>query len=159
MMVFVPVTHAEAATLREQGVLGAALVGHAATHALMSGHDYDESTREDAEYAALTYAGARAALTVAQGALRLVLAAEVPPAEASPDPEDAYGRTEVSGLRWADVRALFADEPAAGAALAPVRDAATGLELAEALDTPELTRLMDEHDLLWFAPEELDQLA
>jgi hypothetical protein len=159
MMVFVPVTRGEATALREQGVLGPGLVGHAATPALMSSHDYDESTREDAEYAALTYAGARAALTGEAGTLRLVLAVEVPPAVASVDPEDAYGRTEISALRWADVRALFADEPAAGAALALARRAADGLELGEALDTPELAGLVDEHDLLWFAPEELDQLS
>lgn len=159
MMVFVPVRHAQATTLREHGVLEPGLVGHAATPALMASHDYDDSTREDAEYAALTYAGARAALTVAEGALRLVLAAEVPPAAATVDAEDTYGRTEVSGLRWADVRALFADEPAAGASLALARNAADGLELGPALSTPELARLVDEHDLLWFAPEELDQLG
>jgi hypothetical protein len=159
MMVFVPVTHAQATSLRDERVLGPGLVGHAATPALMSSHDYDESTREDAEYAALTYAGARAALTVAEGALRLVLAAEVPPAAATVDDEDPYGRTEVSGLRWAGVRALFADEPDAGAALALARNAADGLELGPALSTPELARLVDEHDLLWFAPEELDQLG
>jgi hypothetical protein len=37
-------------------------------------------------------------------------------------------------------------------------EAVTGQSLAGALAAPEVGLLLDEYDLLWFAPEELDQL-
>jgi hypothetical protein len=56
------------------------------------------------------------------------------------------------------VRALFADEPAALQAVSLASEKVTGDSLATALTTPEVAAVLDNHDLLWFAPEELDQL-
>ena len=64
----------------------------------------------------------------------------------------------VRDLGWAQVRALFVDEPAAVPAVARARAALGGSSLADALSVPEVTALVDDFDLLWFAPEELDDL-
>ena len=57
------------------------------------------------------------------------------------------------------MQALFGDEPAVAPAVAQARAALGAIDLAEA---PEGARggesLVDEFDLLWFAPEELDDL-
>ena len=91
-----------------------------------------EADAEEVEYAALHHAGEQVAGTNPH---RLVVAADVEPAQLA-ETGDGWGGVTVDGLRWGQVSALFADEPhAAGAA-------------AEA----------DERDLLWFAPQELDQL-
>ena len=155
-MVFLPFSRARAAELRA-GTSSDEVVGHAATQALLHLHGYDSSSLEDAEFAALSYAGVRA---VADGAepLRLVLAADVPVGQVLQTPDDPYGEVAVRGLRWVDVQALFSDEQAATAAVAEARQVAAGQSLADALERPAVQHLLDEHDLLWFAPEELDQL-
>ena len=56
------------------------------------------------------------------------------------------------------MQSLFADEPAAVRAVARARAALGGPTLAETLSEPEVGELLDDYDLLWFAPEELDQL-
>jgi hypothetical protein len=73
------------------------------------------------------------------------------------------GQVEVRGLAWAQVRALFADEPDALETVALAREAVAGRGsaeegLARALAAPEVTVVLDRYDLLWFAPEEFDQL-
>lgn len=155
-MVFVPVTRSVAVALR-QGQPMAGLVGHAATASLLQAHGYDATTMEDAEYAALSYAGARAVLGPEVDPLRLVLAAELPVEDIEVDPEDSYGQVRVR-LQWPAVQALFADEPAAAAAVREARGAATGVTFEQALDLPAVETLDAEHDLLWFAPDELDHL-
>lgn len=155
-VVFLPLSRADAVTLRDSGVLPGAWPAHAATPSLMRLHDYDAAALEDAEYAALTYAGVLAALT-GTDALRLVVAAEVP-GSACAGTDDAYGLVSVQEPRWAAVRALFADEPGAGAALAAVRSAAADRPLSAVLDLPVVESLVEQHDLLWYAPEELDAL-
>lgn len=157
-MLFLPITRAEAALLRD-GRAVTDRAAHAATPALLRAHAFDHDSLEDAEFTALTYAGVHAVLeTVQPGGLRLVLAAEVPASDATADPGDPYGQVRVRQLRWTSVRALFADEPAARAALALAVTEAAGLPLAEAVALPAVDVLVDEHDLLWFAPEELDHL-
>ena len=52
----------------------------------------------------------------------------------------------------------FSDEEAATAAVAAARAAAAGLPLTDALALSAVETVLEEHDLLWFAPEELDQL-
>ena len=56
------------------------------------------------------------------------------------------------------MRALFADEPAAMEAIRLAGEVVAGQSLAAALATPEVGAVLDEYDLLWFAPDELDQL-
>ena len=86
---------------------------------------------EEVEYAALHHAGAYAGT----GPQRLVLAADVEPAQLV-ETGDGWGGVTVDGLRWSQVSALFADDPLAAAAAVEA----------------------DDRDLLWFAPQELDQL-
>lgn len=156
-MVFLPLTREAAQSLRRDGRTTGELVAHAATPALLTAHDLDESTREDAEYAALVYAGV-SSLTGSGDALRLVLAADLPVGQLTADPDDPYGRVQVHDVRWADVRALFSDDQPAAVAVAAARAAAAGRSVAEALTLAAVDAVTDDHDLLWFAPEELDRL-
>ena len=72
----------------------------------------------------------------------------------------SYGELHVRGLSWSQVRALFADEAEAAEAVLRARSAlAEGGEaytLAAALEVAAVGKLVDDYDLLWFAPEELD---
>jgi hypothetical protein len=56
------------------------------------------------------------------------------------------------------VRALFADEPAAWDAAKLASKAVAGQSLGAAVAAPEVAAVLDDYDLLWYAPEELDQL-
>jgi hypothetical protein len=158
-MVFVPVSRTAARSLRDSAAPALELTGYAATPSLLRAHDYDQSTLEDAEYAALGYAGAAAAIDAAWSEpLRLVLAAELSSDELTVDGDSPHGVVHVPELRWRDVRALFSDEEASAATVAAARDAAAGRPLVEALAVPELETAVDEADLLWFSPDELDRL-
>ena len=157
--VFVPVGRAQALALHDDPTSSLAdVAGHAATPALMAAYGYDASSLEDAEFAALGYAGVRAVTVEAQDPLRLVLAAQVEPARLSVG-SDELGTVGVAVLRWSDVSAVFADEPGAEDDVAAARAAATGQQPADALDQPAVRRLLDERDLLWYAPQELTQLV
>jgi len=111
---------------------------------------------EEAEYAALSYAGVLS-LLLKPGWPRLVVAAEVQPDQLS-DLGGPLGEVEVRGLSWHQVRALFGDESAAVGATRVASEVTAGQSLAAALGAPEVAAVLDEYDLLWFAPEELDQL-
>jgi len=129
-LVFVALDWADAAALRSGADLGPR-TGCAPTDELARrvGSDADA---EEVEYAALHHAGEHAAGTSPR---RLVLAADVEPAQLV-EKGDGWGGVTVNGLRWSQVSALFVDEPVAA-------EAAAGA---------------DDRDLLWFAPQELDQL-
>ena len=86
-----------------------------------------------------------------------MVAAEVQPGQLL-DLCEPLGEVEVRGLGWAQVQALFADEPAALEAASLANKAVAGQTLAAALAEPEVAQIFDDYDLLWFAPEELDQL-
>jgi hypothetical protein len=157
-MVFVPVTWQDALSLRCGADLGRR-PACTATLGLMSAFE-DQTTLEEAEFVALNHAGALA-LFISAGGRRLLLAAEVDLAQIT-DEGSTLGEVTVSGLAWSQVGALFADEPEASAAVtkavASVQDHG-GRALAEALGLAEVAELMENHDLLWFAPHELDQLG
>ena len=87
-----------------------------------------------------------------------MLAADVQPGQVNGDGNDV-GEVVVGGLAWPQVQSLFADEPEATAILARARSAAAGLDLADALALDEVDGLLAAYDLLWFDPQELDQLA
>jgi hypothetical protein len=108
---------------------------------------------EEAEYVALNHAGV-AALLLDGVPRRLVLAVDV-----ALEGADELGAVPVPEVRWSDVRSLFADEAPAADAVAAARTAVRGLDLATALAVPAVLALQDDHDLLWYAPEELDALA
>jgi hypothetical protein len=153
-MVFVPMTWDEAVALRS-GTAADGYPGCAATPSLVASMEAD-TLMEEAEYAALSYAGALA-LVLKPTSSRLVAAAEVR-AEQLTDLGGPLGEAQVRGLTWHQVQALFADEPAAIAAARQAGEVAAGQSLAAALAAPEVGAVLDEYDLLWFAPDELDQL-
>jgi hypothetical protein len=128
-LVFVALDWADAVALRSGTDLGAR-TGCAPTEELAR-HLGPDADGEEVEYAALHQAGGHAPPT----GRRLVLAADVEPTQLT-STGDGWGGVTVEGLRWSQVSALFADEPGAAAPAAGA----------------------DDGDLLWFAPQELDQL-
>jgi hypothetical protein len=153
-MVFVPMTWDEAVALRS-GTRAARYPACAATPRLVASMEAD-TLIEEAEYAALSYAGVLS-LVLKPGSPRLVVAAEVQPNQLS-DLGGPLGEVEVRGLTWHQVRALFGDESGAVGATRVASEVIAGQSLAAALGAPEVAAVLDEYDLLWFAPEELDQL-
>jgi hypothetical protein len=153
-MIFVPMTRDEAWALRS-GVGTDCYLGCAATPGLAATMEGD-TVVEELEYAALSNAGVLA-LALKPHTARLVVAAEVPEEHVS-DLNGPHGEVEVSGLTWAQVRALFADDPAALDTVRLAGQAVAGESVMAALAAPQVITVLDEHDLLWFAPEELDQL-
>jgi hypothetical protein len=153
-LVFVPVDRAEALALRA----GADLVdrpGCAPTAGLAGGLE-PTAVAEAVEFAALSHAGVLA-LRAGPDPRRLVLAADVADGQVT-DRGSELGEVTVAGLRWTQVQALFADEPAAESAVARARADVAGLDLAEAVAIEAVATLQGEFDLLWFALDELDQL-
>lgn len=152
MTVYVPVSRDAARELRSSGA-APALVGYADGPALR--HWLGEGALDDDEinYLTLNHAGV-ASLTLADDApTRLVLALDL-----ALIGTDEIGAVPVSGVTWTRVRSLFADDPAAADAVLKARAAVRGLALAAALNEPAVTELEAAHDLLWFAPEELDAI-
>ena len=153
-MAFIPMIWGEAADLHS-GIAADHYLGCAVTPSLVASMGTDTHS-EEAEYAALSYAGVLA-LVLKPGSPRLVVAAEVRPGQLA-DLCEPQGEVELRRLTWPQVRALFADEPDAIAAARLASEAVKGQSLAGALAAPEVGLLLDEYDLLWFAPVELDQL-
>ena len=153
-MVFVPMTWHEAVALRS-GPAAEGYHGCAATPSLVAAMEAD-TLIEQAEYAALSYAGALA-LALKPTSPRLIAAAEVQSGQLS-DLGGPLGEVEVRELTWHQVRALFADEPNAMEAARLASGLVAGQGLAAALAAPEVGAILDEYDLLWFAPDELDEL-
>jgi hypothetical protein len=153
-LVFVPVDRAEAVALREGADLGnrPACVPTADLASALE----PAAVAEEVEFAALSHAGVLA-LSSGSNPLRLVLAADVGDGQIT-DRGSELGEVTVTGLRWPQVQALFADEPAAEPAITRARAESAGLGLAEALAIESVAALQSEVDLLWFAPEELDGL-
>ena len=154
-MVYVPLTPAQARSLRAGEAL-TRLAAHAATPSLRRALDLAPDD-EEGDYAALNAAGVAALDGLADGR-RLVLAADVGDAQVS-DGRGTSGEVAVADLVWAQVRSLFADEEVAAPAVRAAAEAARGVALAQAYDLPAVAALADAHDLLWFAPEELDALG
>jgi hypothetical protein len=153
-LVFVPVDRAEALALRAGADLGDR-PGCAPTAGLAGGLE-PTAVAEEVEFAALSQAGVLA-LRAGADPLRLVLAADVADDEVT-DRGSELGEVTVAGLRWAQVQALFADEPAAEPAVARARADVAGVSLVEAAAIEAVAALQGEFDLLWFAPDELDRL-
>ena len=155
VMVYVPLPVAQARALRAGKPLGL-VRGHAATPSLRRELAVAEND-EEGDFAALNAAGV-AALDGLGEARRLVLAAEVGAGQVV-DGHGSSGEVQVTGLTWPQVQSLFADDEAAGPAVVAAARAAAGVDLAQAYDLPAVAALTDTHDLLWFAPAELDALG
>lgn len=154
-MVYLPLALDAARTLRTDGGPTAGRAFAATPSSIRAlGLQPDD---EEAGFAALSTAGV-AALADPSVRRRLVLAADVDPTQVH-DSGDDLGTVEVTGLRWAQVRSLFADEEAAGDAVVAAAAALPGVEPAEAFDLPAVVALTDGFDLLWFDPSELDVLG
>jgi hypothetical protein len=153
-MIFVPMSRHEARALRS-GTGANHYRACAATPSLAASME-PGTVMEQVEYSALSNAGVLA-LALRPNAPRLVVAAEVRE-EQMKDLGRPLGEVEVRGLAWAQVRALFADEPDALEAVELAGKAVAGQNLTAAFAAPEVAELLDAYDLLWFAPEELDQL-
>ena len=156
---FIPVCLSDALRLRAGADLGRRS-GCAATSTLLAELG-GQTGIEEAEFAALSYAGV-SALLISSSARRLVLAAELAPDQLT-DLGSPFGEITIAGLSWPQVRAIFVDEPTASQAVTSARQALGDGHgeptLASAVDVPEVSQLLDGFDLLWFAPEEVDQLG
>ncbi|RZS90119.1 hypothetical protein EV189_1902 [Motilibacter rhizosphaerae] len=151
MRVYLPATAAVLAALREARVLGPApLRAYAVTDDVRA--DVPGEDEEEAEFLA-TLAAARESvlLLAADGSAprRVVIAADVSTARPDDDPARGAGAVllgeEVPLARMASVHA---DEEAAEQAVAA----------AAADPTEERLDACEEHDLLWWATQELDEL-
>jgi hypothetical protein len=154
-MVYVPLALTKARALRDGESLDR-LRGHAATPSLRRELAVAEND-EEGDFAALNAAGV-AALDGLAESRRVVLAADVA-ADQVADGHGGSGEVQVDRLTWPQVQSLFADEEAAGPAVVAAARAATGVPLGQAYDLPAVVALTDTHDLLWFAPAELDALG
>ena len=153
MTVYVPVTVDTALNLRASGD-ARNLLGYADGPGLRRWAGETQLDDEEAAYLALNHAGVAALLLDDSAPTRLVLAVD-----SEVNGTDELGTVTVLQVRWADVRSLFADDPAAAEAVLAARAAARSADLAAALDSDATARLLDAHDLLWYAPEELDALS
>lgn len=154
VMVYVPLALAQAQALRDGHPLDR-VRGHAATPTLRRELAVAEGD-EEGDFAALNAAGV-AALAGLAGSRRLVLAADVGAGQVV-DGHGSSGEVQVENLTWSQVQSLFADEEAAGPAVAAAAGAAEGVKLEQAYDLAAVVALTDTYDLLWFAPAELDAL-
>ncbi len=129
----------------------------AATPAFRDAFGLGPDDDEDAERTVL-YVAALAALL--DHGRRVVVVAEAPALDAPGPAESAdFGAVHVEGLGFAQVTALFADEPAHRPAADAVGAAVAGLGVADAWDHPAHEALLEQTDLLWFGPEEWAVLA
>ncbi|HEY0239826.1 MAG TPA: hypothetical protein VGC37_14390 [Friedmanniella sp.] len=149
---FVPVSRDQARALRAGDDLGT-LAAYASGPALQAAHGLGPSDEDEAGFVTLGYAGL-GALLLGPG-LRTVVAVEVDASQVAGSGSE-FGEVALGGLRWAQVTAVFADEPDAAADLETARDLAAGRSLAEVADDEDVVGLVDRWDLLWYAPAELD---
>ena len=154
LLVFVPLDRAAVLALRS-GDGRPSYPGCAATAGL-AGTLGPDTAADECEFAALSSAGVLA-LSATTDPGRLVVAAEVAPAQLI-DPGGSTGQVSVRDLSWPQVHALFVDELAAVPAVARARADLGAVDLVEALSVPAVAALVDDFDLLWFAPDELDGL-
>jgi hypothetical protein len=166
MRVYLPATLPLVAELLSGGALPAPLAAYAVTPVLRAWADESgPSGEEELELVALSEAARASLRLLADGgapAVRMVLAVEVPDAAVRvEDTSDEAGPGQVgvtSPLQAAWVRAAHVDDRAAAQ---DVRLAAASVHAADADEqgAEEVVARLDQHDLLWFAAEELPALV
>lgn len=149
---FVPVSREQARRLRDGEDLGG-LAGYTPGPALQAAHGLGPSDDEEAGFVALGYAGLAALLD--RRGLRTVLAVDVTPSQVQAAGSE-FGQVALEGVTWAQVTAVFADEPGAAADLDAARALVEGRPLADVVDDEDVVGLVDRWDLLWYGPAELD---
>jgi hypothetical protein len=157
--VYLPLTPWSLKQARDEGGFGPApLPGHAVTPALLEalGQDTEE---EDAEYSAMTAAALESLrlLDPDEAPARVVAAVDVPAWEprsgdATEDPSAVAVAFTVQLKRLA---AVLVDAADAAADVAAARDALAG---ATGDDLPEVVERCLDHELGWYAAQELDEL-
>lgn len=166
--VFLPVTRADLVAMHRDGLLplpdGGVRVAHAVTPALRA--SWPDGDEEEWAYAALLTAAHDSIEALArhdgddeQEPRRRVVAADVPAVVASPDPDAAETGVGVAlAVELAWVEAWHVDEPEAAPA---VRAAVAALRSSDAAEDDVVAALEAclEHDLGWYARQELDQLV
>jgi hypothetical protein len=117
---------------------------------------YAEGDDEDLEYAAQSRAADLSLALIAEDAdpRRIVLAVDVP-FELDPGVDDLVGVTITGAVVLSDVAAVLIDAPAAIPAVVAAIEALTR-SIAE---VPPEVEVLDEHELAWYAPEELNDLV
>lgn len=155
--VFIPLDRDQVVTWRDDGELAGA-DGFAATPELMAALGHDEKSREDAEFAAQSYAAVQALLGTEPVRRRWVVAAAVPVATCAPGQWPTYGAVRVATVDWARVLALFVDQAEAEESVRDAQREVADMDLPGAWGHPEAAQLVADHDLLWYLPTELDQI-
>ncbi|MGO1971500.1 MAG: DUF6912 family protein [Propionibacteriaceae bacterium] len=155
--VFIPLDRDAVRAWRDGGEL-TGVDGFAATPELMAALGHDELSREDAEFAAQSYAAVDTLLRPEPVSRRWVLAAAVPAADCSPGQWPPYGAVRVATIDWARVLAIFVDDAAAEESVRETSRAVADMDLPGAWDHPSTEELVAEHDLLWYLPTEFDQI-
>lgn len=151
-LLFVAVPPQAARDLRDTGSQPDG-VAYAATAGLRNSFDYGPDAEEQSDYAAQLFASLAGLLAGWDRCVLAVAVATVPPSCGSTD----FGQVELPTLRWRDVRAVFVDEPGALDAVRAYAEKIGGQGIAEVWADPATERFIADHDLLWYAPEELDQ--
>jgi hypothetical protein len=151
-LVFVAVEPSAARTLRDTGAPPDG-VAYAATPALRESFGYGADADEDADYAAQLFASLAGALAGWDRCVLAVATPTLPPSRGAAD----YGQVDLPKLRWADVQAVFVDEPEALPAVRAYAESVRSGGIAEVWADPATHEFVASHDLLWFAPGELDQ--
>jgi len=164
MRVYLPLTLPGLAEVLRAGSVGPApLDGFAVTPALREA--YASGDEEELEYAAMTEA-ARSSLRLLAGsggtvlARRVVLAAEVPPESVhwSADPDDPATVTVDVAVPVSWVASGHVDAPEAEADVAAAVEAFYAAEAGDE-DAAFTVDGAEGHDLLWYATQELSDLA
>lgn len=155
ILTFLPVRRSEAIELARDGVAPACpRLGFSATPELVAALGYQPDQSEDAEYAAMVLASVWGLANFGE---RLVLVAELADDQVHPgDEEVENGGVQVLGVVKSAVVAWFADPDGVAQAAA---QAAHGLGIDAAWETPEVQELLVSHDLMWHGVEELSQLV
>jgi hypothetical protein len=156
--VYLPVTAASLRRARDMREFGPApLQGHAVTPAVLA--ELPDASEEELEYAALTAAAldSLTLLTDDDRARRMVAAVDVTGWEVtSGDDADATAVVVPAEVPWRRLASVLVDAPDAEADVAAARlTRRQGAD--EAAAAAALSRCLD-HDLGWYAVQELDQL-
>lgn len=152
-MVYVPLDPADIREVRAGGPLPPG-PAYAASPALRDAFGFDEAEAEEADYAAQVFASLHCLVA---GRDRCVLAVETDRLPAGSGEVD-FGEVTRPGVRWRDVRAIFVDAADARPALRAYAGSTRGLDLASVWADETAAHLVQEHDLLWYDPTELDQV-
>ncbi|HSA50127.1 MAG TPA: hypothetical protein VLH10_08455 [Yinghuangia sp.] len=162
MRVYVPSTpSALAGVHRENGIAPAPVRAWAVTGSLRAWCGTEDA--EELEYAATVLAGRAALALIAREPdgrpRRVVLAAEVPDTIVAEAPEIGPGAVLVDGT--IPVKRIAAVHMDAADAEAAVRAALGALEAADAgdEDAEALVETVEEHELMWYATQELADLV